>query len=136
MSDDLDPRLVEDTYPFQDLVGFRMTAWREDFARFELPIAPKLANRYGIVHGGVYAVLLDTVMGYACCYTGDPANRQLVMTLSLTTNFVSQAKGAVLIGEARRVGGGRRTAYAEATIRDELGTLVTTGSGVFRYRGR
>ena len=132
---DLDPRLVEEHYPFQDLVGFRMSGWRQGYARFDLPIAHKLRNGYGIVHGGVYAVLLDTVMGYAGCYTGDPENRQLVMTLSMTTNFVGQPKGEMLIGEARKVGGGRRTFYADATITDDLGNLVTTGTGVFRYRG-
>jgi uncharacterized protein (TIGR00369 family) len=133
---DLDPRLVEPEYPFQSLLGFRMTGWAPDWAQFELPVADKLGNRYGILHGGVYAVMLDTVMGYCGCYTGDPDDKQLAMTLSMTTNFVAQPAGACLIAEGRRVGGGRRSFFAEGTIRDESGRLVTTGSGVFRYRGR
>jgi uncharacterized protein (TIGR00369 family) len=131
---DLDPRLVEPDYPFQTLVGFRMTGWAPDWAQFVLPIEEKLGNRYGILHGGVYAVMLDTVMGFCGCYTGDPDRKQLAMTLSMTTNFVAQPEGRRLIAEGRRVGGGRRSFFAEGTIRDDTGRLVTTGSGVFRYR--
>ena len=91
-------------------------------------------NRYGIAHGGVHAVMLDTVMGYCGCYTGDRDDPKLAMTLSLNVNYIGQAKGNVLIAEGRRTGGGRKTFFAEATIMDELGTKVATGTGVFRYR--
>ena len=131
---DLDPALVEPPYPFQALMGMRMTGWSEDWARFELPVRPELGNRYGIPHGGVYAVLLDTVMGFAGCWTGDPDRPRLAMTLSLTTSFLGRPEGELMIGEGRRTGGGRSTFFAEGTIRDGAGNLVTTGTGVFRYR--
>ena len=131
---DLDPNLVEDIYPLQKHLGFRIVAWRPDYCRFELPLAPFLMNRYGIPHGGMHATLLDTVMGFAGCYTGDRANPKLGMTLSLTVNFLAQAKGGLLIGEGHRTGGGRKTFFAEGTVTDELGTKVASGSGVFRYR--
>ena len=131
---DLDPTLVEDAYPLQAHLGFRMVAWSPDFARFELPLAPFLLNRYGIAHGGVHAMLLDTVMGFAGCYTGDRARPQLAMTLSLNVNYLSQSKGTLLIGEGRRVGGGRKVFFAEGTITDDTGETLATGSGVFRYR--
>ena len=131
---DLDPSLVEAPYPFQDLIGFRMTGWADGWARFELPLAPALMNRYGIPHGGVYAVLLDTVMGFSGSWTGDPNRRQMAMTLSMTTNFLARPEGEFMIGEARRTGGGRSTFFSEGTIRDRPGTLVATGSGAFRYR--
>ena len=130
----LDPELVEPPYPFQDHLGFRMTGWTEGWARFELPLGPHLGNRYGIPHGGVYAVLLDTVMGFSGCWTGDPDRKQLAMTLSLTTNFLGRPEGDLMIGEGRRTGGGRSTFFAEGTIRDREGTLVAMGTGTFRYR--
>ena len=34
----IDPLLVEDPYPFQRHLGFYITDWREDYARFELPL--------------------------------------------------------------------------------------------------
>ena len=75
MSGEIDPRLVEEPYPLQRQIGFRIAGWAEDHARFELPLAEHLLNRYGIPHGGVYAMLLDTVMGYSGCYTGEPERR-------------------------------------------------------------
>lgn len=130
----LDPRLVEEPYPLQRQLGFRMTGWSQDFARFEMELSERLMNRYGIPHGGIYATLLDTVMGYGGCYTGDPGRRLLAMTLSLTTNFLSRPTGTMLIGEGRRVGGGRSSFFAEGVVTDDAGIRLATGSGVFRYR--
>ncbi|MGI6245899.1 MAG: PaaI family thioesterase [Pseudochelatococcus sp.] len=129
-----DLTVAEGTYPFQRLLGFRMLGWSENRARFELPIAEHLFNRYGIPHGGVYATILDTVMGYSGCYTGDAERRSLAMTLSLTTNFLSRPTGSLMIAEGWRTGGGNSTFFAEGRVTDENGTLLATGSGTFRYR--
>ncbi|WP_104017895.1 PaaI family thioesterase [Roseovarius nitratireducens] len=118
----------------QTHLGYELTAWERDFARVELPLAPHVMNRQGLPHGGIHATLLDTAMGFAGCYTGDPDRRQMALTLSLTVNFLGQAQGARLIAEAHRTGGGKSTYFAEATVRDETGTAVATGTGVFRYR--
>lgn len=131
---DLDPALIEDTYPMQQLLGFEMTAWVPDFARIEIPLTDKLMNRQGLPHGGVHATLLDSVMGFAGCYTGDPKRRQMALTLSLTVNYLAQAKGSRLIAEGWRKGGGRKTYFAEGRICDDEGTVVATATGVFRYR--
>lgn len=130
----LDPALIEEPYELQKLLGMEIRDWSEGYARWELPITPRLGNRYGIPHGGVYAALLDTAMGFAGCYTGDPDDRPLAMTLSLNVNYLSQPKGEVLIAEGRRTGGGRKTYFGEGVITDDLGTKIATGSGVFRYR--
>ncbi|MBD3679828.1 MAG: PaaI family thioesterase [Rhodobacteraceae bacterium] len=131
---DLNPDLIEPPYPLQAHLGFTITGWEQDFARFELPLTPPLMNRYGIPHGGIYAVLLDTVMGFSGSYTGDPERKVLAMTLSLNTNFLSRPVGEILIGEGRRTGGGKSTFFSEGIIRDETGLTVATGTGVFRYR--
>jgi len=130
----LDPSLDEAPYELQKHVGFQLTHWDTDFARLELPIAPHLMNRAGIPHGGIYATLLDTVMGFAGCYTGTPEHKKLALTLSLTTNFLSRPKGKGLIAEGHRTGGGQRTFFAEGTISDETGEIIARGSGAFRYR--
>ncbi|KDB05220.1 phenylacetic acid degradation protein [Defluviimonas sp. 20V17] len=130
----MDPALIEDPYPLQRHLGFRITGWRADWARFEIALEPFLMNRYGIPHGGIYATMLDTVMGYAGCYTGDPAARRLAMTLTLTTSFLARPEGELLIAEGTRIGGGRSTFFAEAEVRDQGGMICAKGSGAFRYR--
>ena len=59
------PLAQEAPYPLQSHLGFVLKEWKEDFCSLELPLEPFLMNRFGIPHGGVHAVLLDTVMGYA-----------------------------------------------------------------------
>ena len=130
----MDPNLVEDPYPLQSHLGFRITDWRENYARFELPMEGFLMNRYGILHGGVHSMMCDTAMGYAGCYTGDPEARNLAMTLNLSVNFLAQTKGKLLIAEGFRTGGGAKTFFAEAKISDETGVVAATGTGVFRVR--
>jgi uncharacterized protein (TIGR00369 family) len=127
--------LIEAPYPLQAHLGFEVAEWRDDFCRLELPLEPFLMNRHGIPHGGIYATLLDTSMGFAVCYTGDAARRQLVLTLSLNVNFLAVTKGEVLIAEGRRTGGGRKTAFAEGKVTDNSGQVIATGTGVFRYHG-
>ena len=132
---DLDRLLAgEPPSGLQTHLGYRLVAWSPDFARVELPMTRHIANRQGLPHGGVHATLLDTAMGFAGCYTGDPERRQMALTLSLTVNFLGQAQGARLICEARRTGGGKSTFFAEGTVIDTSGLTVATGSGVFRYR--
>lgn len=132
---EIDPELVEEPYALQAHLGFVMTAWSENYARFELPLEPFLMNRYGIPHGGVHATLLDTVMGFCGCYTGDRANKRLVMTLSLNVNYIGQAQGTRLIAEGWKTGGGRKTFFADGIVKDDLGNKIASGSAVFRYRG-
>lgn len=134
MNDEMDPRLAEPDHAFRSLLGFALTAWREHFARVEMPLGAQLMNRQGLPHGGVHATLLDTAMGYAGCYTGDPERRQLALTLSMTVNFLAQAQGDLLIAEGWRTGGGRRTFFAEGRVTDRSGTVIAAATGVFRYR--
>ncbi|MBU2981568.1 PaaI family thioesterase [Lentibacter algarum] len=128
--------LIEEPYPFQQTVGFAIEDWRDGNATLRLPLKPHLGNRYGILHGGVHATLLDTAMGFAVSYTGDADNKQLVMTLSLNVNYLGVATGDELIAIGHKTGGGRSTAFAEGRIEDTSGNIIATATAVFRYRGK
>jgi uncharacterized protein (TIGR00369 family) len=126
---------LDETSCFQDLLGYRLTQWRDGFARIEQDLLAHLGNRSGIPHGGVYATMLDTAMGYTGVWAPEGQPRVYALTLSLTVNFVAQPKGKRLICDANLTGGGRTTFFTEAKLYDDLGTLVATGSGAFRRRG-
>ena len=130
----MDDQLREPPYPFQALLGFTIDDWADGYCRLTQPMLDHLGNRYGIPHGGVMATLLDTALGFAVCYTGDPNDKQLVMTLSLNTQFLSVARGQTLIATGRKTGGGRSVAFAEGEIKDEQGNLIATATAVFKYR--
>ncbi|MDG2403520.1 MAG: PaaI family thioesterase [Paracoccaceae bacterium] len=125
--------LIEQAYPLQRHLGFELTDWQIDYCQITLPLAPYLMNHYGVPHGRVHATLLDTVMGFCGCYTGDRTRRQLAMTLSLIVNFLGQSKVRTLIAKGRRAGGGRKTFFATATVLNDTGAQIASGISVFRY---
>lgn len=134
MTDPLpDDPLLEGPSAIMAHLGVQMTGWDRDYARFEAEIAPFLLNRSEIPHGGVYATMLDTAMGYAGAYTGDPADRRMTLTLSLTVNYLSRPKGGRLIAEGHRTGGGAKTFFTEGQLTDETGALIATAVGTFKF---
>lgn len=136
MSEDPYNPLTAPRYPFQHALGFTIAMWEKDHARVELTLAAMHENRHGIPHGGLYAVLIDTAAGFAGTWRAPPEPAAMAMTLSLTVNFVGLPKGTQLIAEGRKVGGGRNIFFSEVTLKDDLGTLVATGSASLRYRAK
>ena len=132
---DTNPALIEDAYAFQRLLGFHLQRWEDGLAELHQPVVPHIGNRYGLPHGGVHAALLDTAMGLAGCWTGDPARKQLAMTLTLNVSYLSRPRGQTLIARGWVTGGGRKTFFCSGEIEDETGERIATGSGAFRYRG-
>lgn len=119
---------------FQKHMGYELVEWSEGFAKLIMPIGPHLLNREGITHGGALATVLDTAMGFAGSYTGDPDNPHIVMTLNLSVNYLAKANGSRLTANAHVTGGGYKTFFAEASVRDDLGTVAATGTGVFKRK--
>lgn len=132
---DYDPLTLERPYPFQDLLGFELTAWSEGFTRIELTLTRAHLNRHHIPHGGIHAALLDTAMGYAGSFCPYPGRVRRAMTLSLTVNYLGQPKGTRLIAEGRQTGGGRKSYFVEGRLTDDTGALIATGSAAMRWRG-
>ncbi|MFD1340931.1 PaaI family thioesterase [Litorisediminicola beolgyonensis] len=130
----MDDRFREPAHSFSKYLGFEMVDWHEDYARFELLIRDVHFNRHETLHGGVHATLLDTAMGYAGCWTGDPEVRQMALTLSMTVQYLSRPKGQRLIAEGWKTGGGRSAYFARAEVKDDTGEMIATATGVFRYR--
>ena len=119
---------------FQKHMGYELVEWFEGFAKLIMPIGPHMLNREGIPHGGVLATVLDTAMGFAGSYTGDPNNPHIVMTLNLSVNYMAKANGSHLITTAHVTGGGYKTFFAEASVSDHLGTVAATATGVFKRK--
>lgn len=114
-------------------LGYRLAEWAPDFAVVELNVEPHHCNRAGILHGGVITTLLDTACGYAVCFCPVPGNIRRSLTLSLTTNFIGQAKQGLVRVEARKQGGGRKIVFTAATAYNAAGEIIATATGTFRY---
>ncbi len=120
---------------FQELIGYRVSEWREDHAELRLAVRPEHLNRAATVHGGVVATLIDTACGFAATFCPHEGRVRRVVTLSLTISFTGQASGGEIRAVARKRGGGSRIVACTAEVLDAAGRLVAVGEGTFRYRG-
>ncbi|KAL4421379.1 hypothetical protein ABPG75_010670 [Micractinium tetrahymenae] len=94
----------------------------------ELPVTLAVANRYGTLHGGCIATLVDTV-GTAALVTVSPKGG---VSLSINVNYLSKAPlgGSVLV-EAQLVKSGRTIATIDVQIKDKsTGALAAQGTHV------
>jgi uncharacterized protein (TIGR00369 family) len=118
---------------YRMLLGYRTRLWQEGYAEVELPIAEQHMNSIGVVHGGVYASLLDVVMGTTVSYCGVPGRTRFSTTISLTTTFLKSATAGLLVATGRLEGVDGRVATASGQILDGEGALLATGQGSFLY---
>lgn len=135
MSADLDLLNGEEPSGFQRLLGYRLVRWQEGEAELEMPIDQRHLNRAGVVHGGVLTTLLDTAMGFSATYCPVPGRVRRVVTLSLSTSFLGQAREGDVYVIGRLRGGGRKIIGAAGEVRHRgTGALLATAEGMFKYR--
>lgn len=126
-----DPDRVE-TGTFHQVLGYEVTAWREGYACYEMPIQSHHLNRQGTLHGGVLSAIMDAVGMSAATWT--PEGPRRAMTLSLSCSFVATITAGTVKAEAWLTGGGRSTFFAEMKASEAgTGRLLATAQGVFRY---
>jgi uncharacterized protein (TIGR00369 family) len=95
---------------------------------FTCKTRPDFANPLGLLHGGIAATLLDSVMGCAV-HTTLPANLAYT-SLDISVRYIRPGSidGGELRAEGRVVHRGRKVRTAEATLTDEAGKLIATAT--------
>ncbi|MGQ0824146.1 MAG: PaaI family thioesterase [Actinomycetota bacterium] len=112
-------------------MGTVVEEWGDDGVRLRVPFAEHLTNDGKEYHGGAIAALMDTA-GASAVWAGHDFDRGLrASTVSMTVNYTGRAQGD-LIAIARCVKRGRDTHFSEIRVEDPQGTLVATGTLVYR----
>lgn len=119
--------------PLLEFLGVTLVEWRDGYVELRLPLTPTLLNRSGVVHGGILCTMLDAAAGYCGLYAppGDPARHSV--TLSLTTNFLSNGVGKELTAKGRLEKQGGRIYFPRSEVWLDNDLLVATAIGTFRY---
>jgi uncharacterized protein (TIGR00369 family) len=92
----------------------------------ELEIGDAHRQPYGIVHGGVYAGIVETVASVGAALYA-LADGKSVVGLENSTSFLRAAREGVLRVTALPLTRGRRTQVWEGTVTDASGRVVATG---------
>lgn len=117
-------------------LGFRIAEVEEGRVVFAGTPDEAVYNPIGTVHGGYAATLLDSACGCAC-HSRLPAG-QGYTTLELKVAYhrpITAATGEVF-AEGRVTHFGRRTAYAEATLKDAAGRLLASATSTLMVLDR
>ena len=111
---------------YNTAMGLRFVEARPDKFVAELPIDDCHRQPYGLVHGGVYAGMIESI-----CSTGAALNvwseGKSAVGLENTTAFLRAVRSGVLRATARPVVRGRRSHVWEAEIKDDRDRLVASG---------
>lgn len=93
-------------------------------------VQPKHLNINGVVHGGVYATVLDTAMGGAV--VSMLGEGESTATTSLYVEFLRGARlGKELVGHAEVVRRGRHLAFVEGKLGDSEGKQLAQAHGTW-----
>lgn len=113
--------------PFDKELGLVFTEISPDCTRAQLEVVPKLCQPMGIVHGGVYCSMVESLASVAA-YTWVAANHGgSVVGVNNNTDFLRAINSGTVYGTATPVHRGRRQQLWIVTIVDSDDRLVARG---------
>jgi len=107
-------------------MGLRFIKATEEEFVSEMVIGDHHQQPYGLVHGGVYAAMIETSCSTASALNVFAEGKNTV-GLENTTSFLRAVRSGTLRCTARPLVMGRRSHVWEARIHDDRGRLVATG---------
>ncbi len=127
------PTLYEGTY--LEFLGFRLTEWKEGFARLEMPVRPEHRNTVGFLHGGVIASLLDIAGAVSGSF--GTSEKFVSVTVNLNCNYLSPLRAESVIVEGELVRANKSLFFAQARLLDpEQKRLCATATGTYKKQER
>ena len=114
--------------PFDKDIGLEFTEISPDRTRAQLDVAPKLLQPMGIVHGGVYCAMVESLASVAA-YTWMAANGGggSVVGVNNNTDFLRAIGSGMIYGTALPIHRGRRQQLWQVSIVDSDERLIARG---------
>jgi len=103
-------------------LGFELIEAGEELARGRFEVTDRVRQPMGIVHGGAYAAMAESLVS-AATYRHVAGDGNIAMGQSNHTNFLRPVAGGTVHAEARRRHRGRTTWVWEVDFTDDDGRL-------------
>ena len=107
-------------------LGLRIVAASAELVEAELEIDDRHRQVHGVVHGGVYATIVET-LGSVGAFVAQGSDRIAVVGMENHTSFLRAVRGGRLRAAAVPLNRGRRTQLWEVRIETEDGKLAASG---------
>ena len=119
---------------FNQYNGIIILDWQESLASLKVDLTHDHLNPLGLVHGGLYASMLDVALAMSGSYRPAPEGLYPGLTLSLTTQYIAplHLEDGIALAKARRTGGGKSLFFAEGEVLSPDGRVIASASGVFK----
>lgn len=114
--------------PFFSYIGFQIIYFEEGNVRVKLTIEESLLNTNGTLHGGVYATMLDFILGMVI----RSVTKTRCVTTNLTTHYLASMSAGEIFAEAKVVQQGYKLAVVEGEIKDIKENVIAKGIGTFK----
>lgn len=127
------PTLYEGTY--LEFLGFKLIAWKDGYAKLEMPVRDEHRNTVGYLHGGIIASLLDIAGAVAGSY--GVSEEFVSVTINLNCNYMSPHIAQTVIAEGELVRTTSSLFFAQAKLFDpENNRLCAAATGTYKKQAR
>jgi 1,4-dihydroxy-2-naphthoyl-CoA hydrolase len=106
-------------------LGFRLTELGPEIAHAHVELDERHLQPLGVVHGGVYAALAESLASHATAATV-MSDGDLALGLSNLTSFFRPVSGGTIRAEATRLHRGRTTWVWDVRFTEDAGKLCAT----------
>ncbi|OSC39795.1 PaaI family thioesterase [Mycobacterium decipiens] len=115
------------TAPFDSVLGLRFTELGPDGARAHLEVNPRLLQPMGVVHGGVYCSMIESMASLAAFSWLATHGGGNVVGVNNNTDFLRSISAGTVYGTAEPLHRGRRQQLWLVTITDDTDRVVARG---------
>jgi len=113
--------------PYFELLSMKIKDVGPGFSVLEIDLAQKHLQPFGMVHGGVFASIIDAAAFWALFYEIEDQNAGAT-TVDLKLNYLAPAASGKLVARGRQIKLGKTLGYAEAGVSDANGKLLAHGT--------
>ncbi|WP_461183704.1 PaaI family thioesterase [Virgibacillus kimchii] len=113
---------------FWKFIGLELDSVEKGSVCLKLPIIPEFLNVKNSAHGGIYATILDTTMGFSSRSLGFDE----VTTLEMDVHFLKAVSSGTIYSKGNVIHQNRSTVLVEAHLFDEDGNRLAHSTGTFR----
>lgn len=117
----------EESIFFQN-AGYIIDQFDETGAKLKLELKPYHLNVNGTLHGAIHAAMLDQIFSMHIRAT----TRSKCSTINLNVQYLQPCNEGVIYSTANFLQEGYRTAILEGQVVDGNGTVIATGTGIFK----